>query len=203
MPSGIGKLLNYATPIGWGSLATNKLFGTGTIGDGYDSLANELSGAKGLETAAAGAERASADAKALSDLQWQRQMEGLQRAVGQMDSSQSLYNRIYGGNTALPSAQWLQSAPKAPLSAAPPPAGQFSPVPPNGGQFAPGLNQPARSRVEDYLTRTRAAGSPAQAAGPGPSSPMPASLGQGALADPLAGLDPFTRQLIALRGRSA
>jgi hypothetical protein len=55
----------------------------------------------GYDTAAAGARAAQADANALSNLQWQRQMAGLQQAQGYTNQLQSLYNSLYspGGDT--------------------------------------------------------------------------------------------------------
>ena len=57
---------------------------------------NDISGKNGLETAARGAKEAQAQANALAQLQWQRQMAGLQEARGQTQPYLSLYDRIYG-----------------------------------------------------------------------------------------------------------
>ena len=57
---------------------------------------NDISGKNGLETAARGAKEAQAEANALAQLQWQRQMAGLQEARGQTQPYLSLYDRIYG-----------------------------------------------------------------------------------------------------------
>ena len=55
-------------------------------------------------TAAQGAANAQAQANQLSALQWQRQMTGLQGALGYVGGLQSLYNSIYspGGGRAAP-----------------------------------------------------------------------------------------------------
>lgn len=97
MASTIGKILNYGTPLGWASMGLNKAgVIDGTYGSAYDSLANELSGAKGLETAAEGARKAQEQANALSDLQWQRQMQGLSEARGQTQPYLALLDKMYG-----------------------------------------------------------------------------------------------------------
>jgi hypothetical protein len=57
---------------------------------------DELTGKKGLDTAAQGARDAQKQAQELSALQWQRQMAGLQEARGQTQPYLSLYDRIYG-----------------------------------------------------------------------------------------------------------
>lgn len=59
-----------------------------------------LTGQPGLETGAAGARAAQEQAKALSELQWQRQMQGLDQARGQTQPYLSLYDKIYGTKTA-------------------------------------------------------------------------------------------------------
>lgn len=71
------------------------------LGDTIDSV----SGRDGLKTAAEGAKAAQAQAQALADLQWQRQMEGLQRAQMPLNNYRSLYDRIYGTSTATAN-QW-------------------------------------------------------------------------------------------------
>jgi hypothetical protein len=70
------------------------------IGNAAGGAMDKLSGKSGLDTAAQGARDAQSQANALSELQWQRQMQGLQQALGMMNPSQSLYDRIYGTNTA-------------------------------------------------------------------------------------------------------
>lgn len=90
------KLLDYGTPAGWIGLGLNKVAGTPTYGDLATSAVNDISGKKGLETAAQGAREAQAQANALSQLQWQRQMQGLQEARGQTQPYLSLYDKIYG-----------------------------------------------------------------------------------------------------------
>ena len=71
-----------------------------SIGDAFGGAMDSLSGKRGLDEAAQGARNAQTQANQLAELQWQRQMEGLQRALGMMNPSQSLYDRIYGTNTA-------------------------------------------------------------------------------------------------------
>lgn len=91
-----GKILDYGTPAGWVGLGMNKAFGTPTLGSVATEAVNDLSGKKGLETAAQGAREAQAQANALAQLQWQRQMQGLQEARGQTQPYLSLYDKIYG-----------------------------------------------------------------------------------------------------------
>lgn len=62
------------------------------LGDTID----EISGKKGLDTAAQGAREAQKQANYLSDLQWQRQMQGLQEARGQTQPYLSLLDKMYG-----------------------------------------------------------------------------------------------------------
>jgi hypothetical protein len=92
---------------------------TGVLSDGY----NAMSGKKGLDTAAAGAREAQAQANALAQLQWQRQMQGLQEARGQTQPYLSLYDKIYGTQT----------------------AGRMTPV----GGMAPGMDGGPRSAQPD------------------------------------------------------
>ena len=64
------------------------------------------------DTAAAGAKEAQGQANSLSQLQWQRQMQGLAGATGYADQLQALYNSLYspgGGQMAAGG-----SAPRAP-----------------------------------------------------------------------------------------
>lgn len=56
------------------------------------------------EQAAAGAKDAQAQANALSQLQWQRQMMGLQGAMGFQNNLQQLYNSIYSPGGGVPAA---------------------------------------------------------------------------------------------------
>jgi hypothetical protein len=55
-----------------------------------------LDPSQGYDTAAAGAKQAQQQLNSLSDLQWQRQMGGLQQATGYVDQLQALYNSLYG-----------------------------------------------------------------------------------------------------------
>ena len=66
------------------------------LGDSLSDAFGGLTGKKGYDTAAQGARDAQAQANALSQLQWQRQMQGLQEARGQTQPYLSLYDRIYG-----------------------------------------------------------------------------------------------------------
>ncbi len=61
-----------------------------------------LDPSQGYDTAAAGAKQAQQQANQLSDLQWQRQMQGLGQAQGYTNQLQSLYNSMYspGGGQA-------------------------------------------------------------------------------------------------------
>lgn len=95
MPT-IGDFFTYGTPVGWASLGLNKIAGTPTYGDVVDDAKDSLSGKKGLATAAEGARQAQEQANALAQLQWQRQMQGLQEARGQTQPYLSLYDKIYG-----------------------------------------------------------------------------------------------------------
>lgn len=53
-------------------------------------------GGSGYDKAIAGAQAAQQQANALSALQWQRQMTGLNGALGYVNNMQSLYNSLYG-----------------------------------------------------------------------------------------------------------
>jgi hypothetical protein len=73
-----------------------------------------LDPSQGYDTAAAGARDAQKQANALSDLQWQRQMQGLGQAQGYTNQLQSLYNSLYspgGGQAAAGGMQSLQAGP--------------------------------------------------------------------------------------------
>lgn len=63
-------------------------------------LTDTISGKRGYDTAAQGARDAQKQANYLSDLQWQRQMQGLQEARGQTQPYLSLYDKIYNTQTA-------------------------------------------------------------------------------------------------------
>ena len=86
-----------------------------------------LDPSKGYDTAAAGARQAQQQANALSDLQWQRQMAGLQQAQGAANQFQSLFNSVYGGPqgggmsamSAQPSGGANMLLPKTPQAPAP------------------------------------------------------------------------------------
>jgi hypothetical protein len=65
-------------------------------GKQYDNL----SGKSGMDTAAQGARDAQKQSNELAALQWQRQMQGLQEARGATQPYLSLYDKIYGTQTA-------------------------------------------------------------------------------------------------------
>lgn len=60
-----------------------------------------LDPSQGADTAAAGARAAQGQANSLSDLQWQRQMGGLQQAQGYAGQLQTLYNSLYGAGNGM------------------------------------------------------------------------------------------------------
>jgi type II secretory pathway pseudopilin PulG len=90
-----------------------------------------LDPSQGYDTAAAGAKQAQQQANALSQLQWQRQMAGLQGALGYVGNLQSLYNSLYGpggGQTAPGGGNVIGPPPTASQLSAlagPPPARKF------------------------------------------------------------------------------
>lgn len=55
---------------------------------------------KGYDTAAQGAKDAQAQLKTLSDQEWQRSQESIGKALPQFNDYKSLFDRIYGTNTA-------------------------------------------------------------------------------------------------------
>lgn len=71
-------------------------------------------------TLSASLDKASADSKQLAALQWQRQMAGLSRALGYSQSSQNLFNNVYGQPGPAPGGTLPQgvSAPTAPMGQA-------------------------------------------------------------------------------------
>ncbi len=54
-----------------------------------------LDPSQGFDTASSGVREAQQQANALSDLQWNRQMQGLGQATGYVDQLQGLYNSMY------------------------------------------------------------------------------------------------------------
>ena len=66
----------------------------------------------GYSTAAQGAFNAQAQATNLSNLQWQRQMQGLQQATGYTNQMQSLYNSLYGGGGGQAAPGGMQAIPQ-------------------------------------------------------------------------------------------
>lgn len=105
-----------------------------------EDLYKGLTGQKGLETAAAGARDAQKQANALADLQWQRQMMGLQEARGQTQPYLSLYDKIYGTRMAgnVTPVAGLQPPPGSGGPGGP--AGAGTP-PPGSGRIAPDPNR--------------------------------------------------------------
>ncbi len=100
-----------------------------------------LDPSQGYDTAAAGAKQAQQQANQLSDLQWQRQMQGLQQAQGYTNQLQSLYNSIYspGGGQAAAGGQtqgMLQSM-GGPGGAGGPGGGMGMTLPPPGPPTTP------------------------------------------------------------------
>lgn len=63
-----------------------------------------LDPSQGFDTAAAGARDAQGQANALSDLQWNRQMQGLGQAQGYTNQLQQLYNSVYSPGGGQPAA---------------------------------------------------------------------------------------------------
>jgi len=57
---------------------------------------------------AAALQKASEQAKGLADLQWQRQMQGLQQALGYTNHSQAAFDRVYGQARPAPGATMPQ-----------------------------------------------------------------------------------------------
>ena len=109
------------------------------------SLPSVLDPARGYNTAAQGAAAAQQQANALSDLQWQRQMQGLQQATGYTDQLQGLYNSMYspGGGQMAAGGR----GPQAPAMA----QGSAMQVP---ARPSPGLSAPSSSRASNSATRT-------------------------------------------------
>lgn len=83
----------------------------------YDDLARVIQDAAG-------------QTRQFSDLQWQRQMEGLNRALGATQNYRNTYDKIYGTNSARPQ----QVDPMAMGLPPPPPSQGPGPVGPNQGR---------------------------------------------------------------------
>lgn len=101
-------------------MAQGNSISTALQGSGLDVL----DPARGYNTAAQGATNAQAQANSLSDLQWQRQMGGLQQAQGYTGQLQDLYNSIYGGPGGATAAGGMQ--PTKPGGWQTPPASQMT-----------------------------------------------------------------------------
>jgi hypothetical protein len=119
---------------------------------GLGAVKQALDPATGYQTAAAGAKAAQAQSNQLSDLQWQRQMQGLQQSQGYNNQLQSLYNSLYtpghgqaapGGMSTLPSANpgmGMTMASMQPPSATPPPGAPKPSTQPGSGGWRGGTN---------------------------------------------------------------
>ena len=169
----LGDAFNYLTPAGLVSMGANKVFGTPTYGSFVDDAKDTLSGKKGLDTAAQGAREAQAQAQALSQLQWQRQMAGLQEARGQTQPYLSLYDRIYG--TQMAGHQTPVAGMNPNMMGGPPGAGGGSPPPYNQAMaprmVAPGQFLPASRIAGDKALQDRLASRAAPGSAPSPGLP--------------------------------
>lgn len=70
-----------------------------------------LDPSQGYDTAAAGARQAQGQSNALSDLQWQRQMQGLGQAQQYTGQLQSLYDSMYSPGGGAPAAGGMPMGP--------------------------------------------------------------------------------------------
>lgn len=126
------------------NIANNSLYrGVGNFGRGlYDWASGQagsiLDPATPFNQEAAGLENGAADAKALSELQWQRQMEGLGRAMQYLDHSRGAVASVYGKKAGPALPMGLQQPAPAPTPGAPP----VAPMPPAGAQVGAGLSDP-------------------------------------------------------------
>lgn len=122
-----------------------------TVGDALKG--SILDPGRGNETLAAAYAQAQQQAAALSDLQWQRQMQGLQGALGHVGQQQSLWNSVYGGPPG--------GAAPGPNLGSPP----FTMPAPGGGQLRPDYITPGHAPntnpdFQSILDRLNAAGGP-------------------------------------------
>jgi len=115
-----------------------------------------LDPSQGYDTAAAGAKAAQGQANALSDLQWNRQMQGLGQAQGYVQNLQSLYNSLYspGGGQQAPGGAPVVTPP---MGAAPGSGSAMASLtPPPGpsvvGQSASGWRGPASGPIQGTPT---------------------------------------------------
>lgn len=130
----------------------------GSIKQGLDTAGSAIKGSildpgRGNETLAAAYAAAQQQAAALSDLQWQRQMQGLQGALGHVGQQQSLWNSVYGGPPG--------GAAPGPNLGSPP----FTMPAPGGGQIRPDYITPGHAPntnpdFQSILDRMNAAGGP-------------------------------------------
>ena len=70
--------------------------------DAWHNLINGFDANKGAVTAATGMQEASDQAQQLSQLEWDRQMQGLAQAHADLNPYRSTYDSIYGTQTAGP-----------------------------------------------------------------------------------------------------
>ena len=92
---------DYATLPGWIGLGLNKTLGTPKFSDEAGGVLG-INPKSGSDTAAGGMAAGAAEARQLSQLEWQRQMQGLDRAHAALNPYRSLYDSIYGTQTAGP-----------------------------------------------------------------------------------------------------
>lgn len=98
----------------------------GAVSSAWDVVSPWANPATGYDKAAEGADKASADFRALAEKQWQRQMEALALAQKALAPSQALYNQIYGnsawgfggGGMMPPQPQQAQPAQRPPVDLA-------------------------------------------------------------------------------------
>lgn len=98
-----------------------------------------LDPSQGYDTAAAGAREAQNQANQLSDLQWQRQMAGLQQAQGYTNQLQALYNSLYSPGGGAPAAGGLSAA-------------AMNAPSPGAGMLLPNYQQQAQDKVTGALS---------------------------------------------------
>lgn len=149
LSSGWGRTQGQGQPTAppsdsWG----NALGDLGSTANGLGSQAwGFLNPAKPYDQQAAGLMQGAADSRALAALQWRRQMEGLGKALGYMNHSQSVLNSVYGGGggPALPAGLMSAQAAAPAMSTGGRPAGAGSAMAPPAPAGPPGL--------QDYMTR--------------------------------------------------
>ncbi len=98
---------------------------------------------------ATGLKKTAADAQALADLQWQRQMQGLAQALGYVNHSQGAYDRVYNSPLPAPGATLPQGL-MAQLPQNRPPQ-----APPQGPMQSGPMNQQQAPGLAGYFGRGR------------------------------------------------